>query len=259
MNQFKSLANYFEIIATHAWASIRSEARQTYAGYLWWLIDPLMFIAVYYIVFSLILGSKTEDFVLFLLVGILAFQWFQSSIQESAATIHNAGSLIKRIRVNKTIFPVSKVLHGLWRFTFTFVVYSLIVLFFFDQNFTSAALAAPVVALVQLTVVTGLSLILASLYPFFPDMKHLIQPFLRALLFLSGVFFAADKVPDELRFYFFLNPMAGLIEGYRDTLLRGVYPNIPYLAIIFLVGIGLIAIGLLLIRKFDSEYAKVIP
>jgi lipopolysaccharide transport system permease protein len=255
----RALVQYFEIVGTHAWASIRSEARQTYAGYLWWLIDPLMFIAVYYVVFALVLGSKTEDFVVFLLVGILTFQWFQSSIQESAPTIYSAGALLKRIRVNKTIFPVSKVFHGLWRFLFTFVVYSLIVLLFFEQSFNLAALAAPIVALVQLTIIAGLSLILASLYPFFPDVKHLIQPFLRALLFLSGVFFAADKVPEELRFYFFLNPMAGLIEAYRDCLLRGVWPDAIYLSSTFLAGTVLILLGLFLVRKFDSEYAKVIP
>ena len=254
-----SLKHYIEIVTTHAWASIRTEARQTYAGYLWWLIDPLMFIAVYYVVFALVLESKTENFVVFLLVGILTFQWFQSSIQESAPTIYGAGALLKRIRVNKTIFPVSKVLHGLWRFLFTFLAYSLIALIFLEQRFTAAALTAPLVALVQLTVVTGISLIIAALYPFFPDVKHLIQPILRVLLFLSGVFFSADKIPEELKFYFFLNPMAGLIEAYRDCLLRETWPDASYLGITFLAGISLISIGLFLVRKFDSEYAKVIP
>ena len=252
-----SLKHYIEIVTTHAWASIRTEARQTYAGYLWWLIDPLMFIAVYYVVFALVLESKTENFVVFLLVGILTFQWFQSSIQESAPTIYGAGALLKRIRVNKTIFPVSKVLHGLWRFLFTFLAYSLIALIFLEQRFTAAALTAPLVALVQLTVVTRISLIIAALYPFFPDVKHLIQPILRVLLFLSGVFFQQIRSRGTK---ILLLPQP---DGWPNRgLSRLFYAKLgQMLATSYNLScrISLISIGLFLVRKFDSEYAKVIP
>ena len=244
---------------THTWASIRSEAKQTYIGYVWWLLDPLMFIAVYYVVFALILGSKTEDFVVFLIIGILAYQWFQSGIMQGAATIHNAGGLIKRIRLSKELFPLSKTLHSTWQFLFVFIVYSLVIYIFFGETPSSHLIAIPFIMLVQLSIIAGITLTLAALYPFFPDIKHVLQPILRAFLFLSGIFFPASKVPEDLRFYFFLNPMANLIEAYRDVMLRQQWPDFQSLAVVLMAGLILSFLGIRLIHRFDSDYAKVIP
>ena len=250
---------YIDLTLTHAWASIRSEAKQTYIGYLWWLLDPLMFIGVYYVVFAKILGSKENDFIVFLTIGIIAYQWFQASVAQGASMIYNAGGLIKRIRLPKTLFPLSKVLHNFWQFIFVFIVYSIVIYGFMGHNPTVYVISVPVIMFTQIMIITGITYVLASLYPFFPDIKHVLQPILRALLFLSGIFFPATKVPESLQFYFYLNPMANLIEAYRDVMLRASWPDYTALLKVNLVAFFLIGVGLYLIRKFESDYAKVIP
>lgn len=253
-----SLKQYFEIIFVRTQASIKSEARTTTIGYLWWILDPLMFIAVYYVVFGKILNNKDEGFIVFLIVGIVSFQWYQSSITQGAATIANAGGLINRIRIPKFIFVLSKIFHNLWQFLFVFIVYN-IVIFFMGVTPSLHCIAIPIIMLVQLLCITAVCTPLAALYPFFPDIKHVIQPILRALLFLSGIFFHSDKITDETqRFFFYLNPMASLIDAYRDTLLEHTWPDWIALLKITLISFAGIYLGLKLINRFDSEYAKAI-
>lgn len=253
------IKKFSELTVTHAIATIKAEAKQTYIGYLWLLLDPLMFIGVYYVVFGQILGNKAPNFIVFLLVGILAFQWFQSSISQGAASIFNAGGLIKQIKLNKLIFPTSKIIHNFWQFIFVFITYCLLVYGFTEAKISYHFLSIPLIILTQIVVITGITFMLAAYYPFFPDIKHIIQPILRAILFLSGVFFPVEKVPDELRFYFFLNPMANLIEAYRDAMLNNVWPDFNALTKMLVIFLVLIFLGHYLIRKNDSAYAKVIP
>jgi len=255
----KTIMKFFDLTLTHSFATIKSEAKQTFIGYLWWLLDPLMFIGVYYLVFGLILGSKTDNFVAFLLIGILSFQWFQNSVSQGAASIYNGGGLLKQIRINKALFPLSKILHNAWQFLFVIAIYSIFGVLFLDLAISIQIFVLPIILFIQALITTGLTFILAAFYPFFPDIKHVLQPTLRALLFLSGVFFSADKVPDHLEFYFYLNPMATLIEAYRDVLLRQSWPDSSALLSLSLVSIILIAIGTQLIKRYSSSYAKVIP
>lgn len=243
----------------HASAIIRAEAKNTYLGYLWWLLDPLMFIAVYYVVFGIVLKSKTDNYIVFLLIGILTFQWYQSSINQAASSVFNAGGLIKRLRLPKSIFVFSKVIHAFWQFIFVMVIYTLLMTLFFGLNFSHHYLALPIIIFVQLLVILGVCMPLASIYPFFPDIKHIIQPVLRAMLFLSGVFFSSEIVPENLRFWFFLNPMANLIESYRMVLIDNHWPDWSALLKVSCFGIVTAVWGIWILKKRDSDYAKVIP
>ncbi len=253
------IRKFSELTLTHASATIKAEAKQTYIGYIWLLLDPLMFIAVYYVVFGLILGNKAPDFIVFLLIGILSFQWFQSSISQGAASIFNAGGLIKQIKLNKLIFPASKIIHNFWQFSFVFLVYCVLIYSLSDIKMTIHLISVPFIIFTQLAIITGITTILAAYYPFFPDIKHVIQPILRAVLFISGVFFPVDKVPEDLKFYFFLNPMANLIEAYRNAMLSNQWPDFIGLSKLLFIAILLILVGQYLIKRNDSIFAKVIP
>ena len=253
------MRNFLNLTLTHALATIKSEAKQTYMGYLWLLLDPLMFIGVYYIVFGQILGTKTNDFIVFLIIGIITFSWFQSSIDQCSASISNAGGLIKRIKINTLIFPISKIIHNTWQFFFVFIIYCLILYVIIGTPATIHLVSIPLIILVQLATITGITLLIAAFYPFLPDIKHVIQPLLRALLFLSGIFFNVDKVPENMRFYFYLNPMANLVEAYRDAMLNQRWPDFGTLFKLLLVSILLIYLGIHFVKKNQPSYAKVIP
>lgn len=252
-----TLRQYFEILMVQTGASIKAEAKRTSIGYLWWILDPLMFIAIYYVVFGMIIKNKTDNFIVFLIIGIIVFQWFQASITEGAATIANASGLIKRIRIPKVIFILTKVFHNFWQFCFVFLVYNVAILFF-GISPSIHFLAVPIIMLVQMICILSITIPLASVFPFFPDIKHIIQPILRAMLFVSGIFFSSDKITDEtLRTVFYLNPMANLIDAYRDTMLNHAWPDWVALGKITLIAVCFIYIGLKLIDRNDSGYAKV--
>lgn len=250
--------HFFDLLFFKTLSNIRAEASQTFIGYFWWVFEPAMFIGIYYLVFAVIIKSKTPDFITFLIVGIITFQWFSGAITMATPSLQNNAGLIQQLRVNKLIFPLSSILHEAWKFLFVFFVYGIIVLFFMDVEPSWHWVAIPYVMLAQLFCIAGISLPIAAIYPYFPDVKHIIQPILRALLFVSGIFFPADKVPEDMRTWFYMNPMASIIENYRMVILRHEWPDWTAMGIVMGVSVLLFIGGHLLLRRFNLEYAKVL-
>lgn len=95
--------------------ALRADASRYFLGYIWWLLEPLLFVAVFYVVFDVILDSRRADFLAFLMCGKLAFIWFSKSVNQAAISITSNKGLIGRINVTKTLFPMAVIQEGLYR------------------------------------------------------------------------------------------------------------------------------------------------
>ncbi len=215
---------YLALILFKAYAGLKSEVARTYLSILWWILDPLLSMAVYYVVFEVLLKSGTENFVAFLLVGLVPWQWFANSIQHSMGSIFGNGQLMTQVDLPKEIFPTIEIVMDLVKFGFVFMLL-LVFLWISGFDISKAYLALPLVMAVELVLLTGFAYLAAAIIPFVPDLKLLINALLNLVFFLSGVFFSADSIPEPYRPYFYLNPMASLIEAYRAILMHGVWPN----------------------------------
>lgn len=246
---------FLELVWVKTLALNRAESNKTYFGYFWWFLQPMIFMAVYYVVFAVILQKRTENFIAFLLIGLITFQWFSRSVMEGTKSIAVAKGLVSQTKIPKVIFPLSYIASVFWKFLFVFLVY-IIVIFYFNFGLTEKVVAIPVLFLVQMTFIIGLTLPLAAIYPIFPDLNYLLETILRGFLFLSGVFFSGDSVPDKFKFYFYLNPMANLIEDYRKVIIYDTWPDWTALLNIVLFSTGLMLLGSLLVKRFDGVYVK---
>jgi len=224
---------------------------------MWWVIDPILSMAVYYVVFGLLFQRGTEDFVPFLLVGLITWQCFTNTINHGMTTIQGNIKLMNQVHLPKVVFPSIVILMDTFKFSIVFV---LVVLFLWIYGFGVGItyLALPIVLGVQLLFTTALTYLLAAIIPFLPDLKFLVQTVLRLVFFLTGIFFDGSKMPEQYQFFFYLNPMANLIEDCRNILMHNLWPDWNALAIICLFS----AIGVYaaygLIRRFDYIYPKVI-
>lgn len=248
---------YLDLILYKTYADLKAETTTSRIGFLWWLIDPMIMIATFYLVFGVFLHKRTVDFVPFLMIGVTVWQWFSTTVPDGAKTISKASALMGLVYVPKAVFPAVAVLMGVFKFA---VVLAVLILFllWYGIEWTLCGLALPLIVLVQLLFTVGVTFLCASVVPFFPDLNRFVNYGLRLLFFLSGVFFDPAQLPPQVRPLFFLNPMAGLIDSYRNILLRGLWPDWEGLGIISLLSVALVTVALLILIRYDRVYPKVV-
>lgn len=246
-----------DLILYKTYADLRAEAAKTYINYLWWVIDPLLSMLVFYVVFGLIFQRGGEGFVPFLLIGLVAWNWYKQGVSHAGNSILTGKGLMNQVHVPKLVFPTVTLLTDLTKFGFVFALL-LIFLWLSGNGISRAYLALPLVLAVQLIFTAALAFLLAALVPYLPDLKFLVDNLLQLQFFASGIFFAGNEIPERYQFWFYLNPMASLIHDYRAILLDHEWPSWSRLSLIALASLALLALAVTLIQRHDREYPRVV-
>ena len=246
-----------DIIQYKTYAELKAESQRYYLGFLWWLIEPVVYMLVFYFIFAVLFQRGTEDFVVFLLTGLVFWQWFQSTVVQCADTLTANRGLINQVYVPKYLFQAVVMLKNTAKFG---VVLAVLVLFLLAYGIRPSLtwLAAPVVLAVGGVLIAGVSLLVASITPFVPDLRIVLDNGMRALLFLSGIFYDINSFETPYRIVFQLNPLALLIDNLRAVLLRNL--SADWWQIAAVLGFSLIAgiTGLAIMRANESRYAKLV-
>ncbi|MDX1501226.1 MAG: ABC transporter permease [Thermoanaerobaculia bacterium] len=246
---------YLDLVVYRAYADLRGEAERTYAGYLWWVIDPVVNMAVYYVVFAFFLDRGREDFAPFLLIGLVTWRWFQTAVRIASASILGGAGLMRQVYLPKIVLPTSDVVNLTLRFLFAFALL-LPFLWIYGFPVTLSYLALPILMVVELLLILAVVYPLAALVPLLPDLRKVVDNGLTLLFFLSGIFYAGASLPERVRPYFYLNPVVHLIEGYRTVLMEGRWPApLPLVAVVVGSLIG-VAVGSALLSRWDRLYPR---
>ena len=248
---------YRELVLFKAYTGLRAESSRTYLSFLWWVLEPVLSMSIYYVVFGLLFQRGTHDYVPFLLIGLVVWQWFVNSIKHGMGSIHGNGRLMTQVDLPKEIFPTIEMAMDLVKFGFVFALL-LILLWLYGFPIGPAYLALPVVMLVEFLLLTTFTYLAAAIVPFLPDLKFLIDALLNLTFFLSGVFYAGSSIPAQYRWYFYLNPMVNIIEAYRDILMHGVWPHWGALLKVGLFALAGFYGAQLLLRHFDHVYPRIV-
>ena len=246
---------YFLLTLYKTYADLRAESQRTHAGFLWWIVEPLLHMAVYYLVFAVLMHRGGDDFVPFLLIGLVSWRWFHVSLMQGGSAISNNKRLMQQLYIQKILFPCASILGNGIKFLFTLVVL-LVFLWIYGLLPSVHYLAIPLLLAVQGLLIVGCTFVLAAIVPFLPDLRLMLDNALRAVMFLSGIFFSGDIVPQHLKFWFYLNPMAALLESWRNVLMHGEWPMWEHMAGITVLSIVLLLLGAKLMRRFDYSYPK---
>jgi lipopolysaccharide transport system permease protein len=244
-----------ELLYQMATRDFRARYKQSLMGKFWVVLQPMMSMAIYYIVFGLILKLQTKNvpFPLFLLGGILMWQLISGTAQQISLSLVGNAALMKKIYFPRLLVPFSRSLAALVDFFFAFLVLVgfMIVLGVYPTWWT---LLAPVFVALSLLVGLSIGLWLAPLYVQYRDIAVSIPIILQLLMYLSGVFYSPEIIPERFRELFWLNPAASIIQGFRWTML-GDHPPDPAC----LWGIGLMIVmfcgGLYYFRSREAEMA----
>jgi lipopolysaccharide transport system permease protein len=235
-------------------SELTAETARTYLSYVWWLLEPVLTIAVFYVVFGMLFDRGGEGFVSFLLLGVTAWFWFQNSVSKSVACIRREMRLMSQVYVPKYAFPLTAVTFMLFKHLFVIAV--LVGMLMLIETPSITWIFYILVFLVQFVLILGISIVVAAIVPFIPDLMLVIPPLLRLTMFLSGVFYSQAMIPADYVPYFRYNPMAGLIMEYRKVMLYGQFPDFVYLFKVAVVSVAILAFGLWMLKKLDRIYPR---
>lgn len=257
-NMFFSLPVRFRsFIWYRALAQLRSESSRAYLGYIWWVLEPLLYLLVFYVVFALVLSRGDENYVRDLLIGLVVFKWFDGAIRSSMDVIQQNAGLIDRVYLPKIVLPLVNVVSQGVKFTVVFVLLlaaNTLLGGFSLQSF----LLLPLLLIVHLLLVLAGACFVAAITPFIPDLRMVFDKFMTLLFFLSGIFYTAESIPESVRIYFYANPLFTLIESYRTVLVAHETPNLAALLYVSLLSLLIFFIASYLLHRFDRVYPRLI-
>lgn len=243
-----------ELLLYNVKARLKAQVARSYLGCLWWIFEPLGFIGAFYFVFEFLLKRGGPEYTYQLIIGVVAWTWFGSTVAAAANSISRASQLMLQVRVNKLFFPFSEILELAFKQIFVFALLLLFLLV--TKGVQPSWLYLPLLLLEQLILITSISLLFASVVPFLPDAVYLVNLCMRLWMFCSGVFYTVASIAPEYRFYFLLNPMANLIEQYRTVLIYDQAPHWQSFTIITVVSLGIAMLGIVVIRHNDEAYPR---
>lgn len=249
--------NLLELVWFRAYADLKSEASRTYIGILWWILDPLLQMGIFYLVFGVGLrgAGRHDNYVQFLLIGIIIWRWFATSVNFSSGAIMQNRNLVLRLNIDKWVFPATLIAGNTFKFLIAFAVL-IGFLLYSGMPLTWHYLQLPLLLAAQLALIAGVAFVLAALVPLFPDLKNVIIHLLQLTFFLSGIFYDVNDMPESFRWIFEINPMVHVIQGYRAIMLDGQSPEWLPLLVVFALGLVLMWIGAKLMRRLNIVYAK---
>ena len=255
MNVFKKLYDYREMLKTSIKKDIGGKYKNSFLGVLWSFVNPLLQILVYAIIFPLIMKSDIENYVVFMVCGLIPWNYFSTVINRSSFTMIENGNIIKKVYFPREILPISVVTSE----TVTFLISSILILLFtfgYGLEITINIIFYPLVLLVQYIMLLGISLIVSSVTVYFRDLQHFIGVLLQLFFYATPIVYAVDVIPVNFQWILKFNPMTYIIEGYRDIFWGQTSPDISTLLIVLAIGVVLCIVGYLIFNKLQKRFAE---
>jgi len=255
----EALATYRHLLRNLVSKDLKLKYRGSVFGFLWSLANPLLMIVVYTIAFTYILQIRSEGFVFYLMLGILAWTFFAGSLSAATGSIADNGGLVKSVFFPRAILPLATVLFNLSQYLLTIVVFLPFMLLYYGIAPAAPMLLFPVFLLLQLVFTVGLALLLATATAFFRDVKHLVEVGLAALFWLTPIVYHLDDIarrsPEAASLLIF-SPMAPYITAYHDIFFDRVWPDPLTWTLAIGYAAAALVIGLLVIVRHDEQFAE---
>ncbi len=254
---FKELYKYRELLKTNVKKEIRGKYKGSFLGVLWSFMNPLLQVIVYWIVFPYLLRSSTENYLIYIITGLIPWNFFLNTIAQGTTIIKVNGPILKKVYFPREILPLSVVTAGLVNFFISCVIVLLFCIFS-GVGISWHLIFLPIVALIETLLLLGIVLILSALEVYVQDIEHIVQFFLSMLFYATPIIYELSmfKNATNLVNIINLNPMTQLINAYRDIFLYHTIPSFKALAIVLIVALVILVLGILIFKKLEKRFAE---
>lgn len=255
MNVFKGLYEYRELLKTSIKKDIRGRYKNSILGVFWSFLNPLLQLAVYAIVFPLIMKSDIPNYTVFVCCGLIPWTFFSTAISRTSFVMVENGNIIKKVYFPREILPISIVTSELVNFFISTIIILAFVLAY-GMGFTWYIVFYPLILIVQYVLLIGISLLVSSLTVYFRDLQHFIGILLQLLFYATPIVYGMDIIPVSFQWILKLNPMSYIIDGYRSIFYYQRMPDLFGLGIVFAISIVLCIVGYFIFNKLQKRFAE---
>ena len=256
--KLRDLRHYQYLLRNLVVRDLKARYKNSVLGILWSILNPLFLMIVFTILFTVLANSEIRQYPIFVLVGLIPWNFFSGALTSGTTSVTGNSSLVKKVYFPREMLPTSALLSNLVNFLFAFAVLVLF-LYLFGIGLTVHALWVPVLLLTQLIFTLGLCLLLGSLTVFYRDVLMILEVVLLAWFFMTPVFYSLEMFGptatvlgvtfNPAQVMRWLNPMASIFDGYR-TVLWGTYGsngpvgmNAAYLLRTFVTSVLVLIVG----------------
>jgi len=260
-NYWRDLWRYRELFQVLAWRDFSVRYKQTVIGVAWAVIRPFLTIVVFTLVFNRVAkldAPGSVPYALFVGVAMMPWQFFASAFSEASGSLLSNSALISKVYFPRLIVPAGSVITSLVDFTITLAMLAILMLWYqFVPDWR--ILTLPLFILIAFAAALGAGLFLCALNVKYRDFRYVVPFIVQFGLYVSPVGFASERVPNYLRWIYDLNPMVGVIEGFRWACLRGASPlDSQAVATSMVVTTLLCFVGIWYFRRTERTFVDVI-
>ena len=255
---FKELKEYRDLFYFLVWRNIKVLYAQTILGFSWAILVPLIQIAIFTIIFGKVARVSTDGipYILFSTVSIISWTFMTQSITQSSQSLISGSNMLGKVYFPRLIFPVAPVLSGLIDFGISMII--IIAVFIYYRILpTWNLLLFPLFVLMMISISAGAGMWLSALAIRFRDVKHAMPFVIRMLMYSAPIVYSASSIPKNYRMLYSLNPIVGVIEGFRSCFL-----GLPFQWVYILPGmlsaLILLISGALYFKRMERIFVDVI-
>ena len=253
MKVFKELYNYRELLKTNVKKEIRGKYKASFLGVLWSFINPLLMVLVYAIVFPYIMRVQTENYLIFLICGVIPWNWFTNVISQGTTCITNNANLIKKVYFPREVLPISTVTAGLINFLISCIIIVIFVLLG-GCGLSWHIVFLPLIALVQYLISLAMIFVLSAINVYVRDVEYMV---INMLFYATPILYSSSMFDKGWFIWVFrFNPFAHLINAYRDIFYVHEIPNVVNLLILLGVSVIALIIGYMIFKKLEKRFAE---
>ena len=247
---------YREMIFSLVRRYLKGRYKGSFLGFFWTFLNPLLQLAVYTMVFSVILRNGREDYYLFLFVALVPWIFCSSCVASGVSCIWQSQDLVKKIYFPREVLPLAFVISNFINMVLSLLVVFAVLIVSGKGLKLEALVYLPLIMAVEFILCLGITLIVSGLDIYFRDLEYLLGIITLAWQFMTPIMYGIDQVPEEYLPLFYMNPMTSVIIAYRDILYFRKVPDIETLGTATGEGLLLCVLGFVIFGRLKRRFAE---
>lgn len=254
----KDFWNYRELLYFLTWRDVKVRYKQTAIGVVWAILQPVLTTAIFTVIFTQFarFDSLAVPYPLFALSGLLVWLFVNSSVMTASASLIGNTNLVTKVYFPRLIVPVAATLSGLIDFALGFLIL-IGLMFFYGVDLSRQILLAPVFIVLAIILTLSFGILTAALNVRFRDVKFALPFALQIWMFVSPVFYPSASLSPKWRFLLNLNPLTGILEGFRASLFDAPF-DWSAVSISFVLTLVLAVAALFIFKRMEDDFADLI-
>lgn len=255
IDKIKEIYHYRHMLKTLVKQDINGRYKGSFFGFLWTLLNPLLMLAVYSLVFQFIFKSGIEHYSIYLFICLMPWNAFSNTIAVGTTCVSNNASILKKVYFPREVLPLAVVISNTIQYFFSAVII-FIALLVSGVGISWVAIFLPLIVLIQAIFSLGLIMILSAANVYIRDVQYIMNPVMMIWMYACPILYSISMVPERFLGLYKLNPMTLIMQEYQNILYNQTLPNFKSLAIVFGIAVVVLVIGYLVFNKLQRRFAE---